>query len=83
MYSFGLAHCKWKPYFYLTLLQFLLDILKSKPVTITFGFYAGLVLHKFLNFLTVDGSDQYEPENVVIYSKQRSNKNHHHFATLD
>ena len=51
MYSVGLAHCKLEPYFYLTLLQFTSDILKSKPITIImFGFYARLVLQESFIF---------------------------------
>ena len=51
MYSVGLAHCKLEPYFYLTLLQFMSDILKSKPITIMFGFYPRLVLQESFTFL--------------------------------
>ena len=52
MYSVGLAYCKLEPYFYLTLLQFTSNILKSKPITILmFGLYAKLVLQKSFTFL--------------------------------
>ena len=83
-YNFCRVHCKLKPYFYITAPRLEPYFIKSKAITIIIsGFYTRLVLQESLKSFSVDISGKYQPKNVVVHCKQRSNNNDHHFVKFD